>query len=123
MISNVCFTHIFVTHPEFVQAFHDGAVRVDFDPARSGRYLSARMLLPLFMLPVLGAGVALALLGHVWIGLAVIAFGIIAPRLIKRSAPRFLLMQVLEDETVFNELLRTGVLRVTDNGGAPEATP
>jgi len=110
-------------HREFVQAFHDGTVRVDFDPARSGQYLSARMLLPLFMLPVLGAGVALALLGHVWIGLAVIAFGIIAPRLVKRSAPRFLLMQALEDETVFNELLRTGVLRITDSAPPPKATP
>lgn len=102
-----------MTHSEFVQAFHGGVVRIDFDPARAGRYLSARMLLPLFMLPVLGAGVALALLGHVWTGLAVIAAGMVAPRLIKRSAPHFLLTQALEDETVFNELSRTGVLRVS----------
>ncbi len=110
-----------MTHSEFLQAWHNGAVRADFDPARAGRYLAARMLLPFFTLPVLGAGVALALLGHVWIGLAVIALGIIAPRLIKRSAPRFLLTQALEDETVFNELTRADIMRVSEScATAPE---
>ena len=76
-----------MTHAEFQQAYAAGRVKVYVEPAAAARYLGARLLLPLFMLPVLGAGVALALLGWIWIGLAVIAAGIIVPRLIKRSAP------------------------------------
>ena len=101
-------------HAEFIAAYRAGRITVEFNPARAGRFLSARLLLPLMMLPVLGAGVALALIGWLWTGLAVIAAGIIVPRLIKRSAPHFLLIQALEDETVFNELIGASVLRLTD---------
>jgi hypothetical protein len=116
-----------VTHAEFVVAYRENRITVHFDPALAGKFLSARLLLPLFMLPVLGAGVALALLGHVWIGLTIIALGIVAPRLLKRSAPHFLLSQALEDETVFNDLVRAGIVNVseadTTKAGTPEATP
>ena len=67
-------------------------------------------------LPVLGLGVGLALVGWLWSGLGIIALGIIVPRLIKRSAPHFLLTQALEDETMFNELMRSAAMRI-DNGG------
>ena len=95
-------------------------MRADFEPKLAARYLSARLMLPLFMLPVLGVGVALALLGWLWSGLAVIALGIIAPRLIKRSAPHFLLTQALEDETVFNELCRGGILHLVEVNAAAQ---
>jgi hypothetical protein len=108
-----------LTHAEFITAYRAGRIKVAFDPPRAAKYLSARLLLPLFMLPVLGAGVALALLGWLWSGLAVIALGIIAPRLIKRSAPHFLLTQALEDETVFNELTHAHILLLTDTHAIP----
>ncbi len=116
-----------MTHTEFVAAYREKRITVQFDPALAGKFLSARLLLPLFMLPVLGAGVALALLGHVWIGFTGIALGIVAPRLLKRSAPHFLLTQALEDETVFNDLVRAGIVNVaetgTTNAGTPKAAP
>jgi hypothetical protein len=102
-----------MTHAEFLAHYRAGDIRADFDRALAAKYLSARLMLPFFMLPVLGAGVALALMGWLWTGLAIIALGIIAPRLIKRSAPHFLITQALEDESVFNELIRAGVLRLT----------
>jgi hypothetical protein len=102
-----------MTHAEFQQAYAAGRVRVEVEPAAAARYLGARLLLPLFMLPVLGAGVALALLGWIWVGLAVIAAGIIVPRLIKRSAPHFVLTEALQDQRIYEELTRTDVLRVS----------
>lgn len=99
-------------HAEFRAAFDAGRVIVHLDPAAAGRFLSARLLLPLFMLPVLGSGVGLALLGWIWTGLAVIALGIITPRLIKRGAPRFLAQQLLVDEALYRDLLRAGVLQL-----------
>jgi len=101
-----------MTHSEFVAAYARGEVRVEIDPRAAARFLSARLLLPFVMLPVLGAGVALALVGWIWTGLTVIAAGIIVPRLIKRSAPRFVFQRALEDAAVYDEATRTNVLRV-----------
>jgi len=74
--------------------------------------MSARLLLPFFMLPVLGIGVGLALLGWIATGLAIIAAGIIVPRLIKRGAPRFILTQALADERFYEDAVNEKVLRV-----------
>lgn len=102
-----------MTHAEFVSAHRDGTLRVRIDPQRASRYVSARLMLSFVMLPVLGAGVALALIGWVWTGLAVIALGIVLPRLIKRSAPHFLLTHALQDENLYRELIAAGVLDVS----------
>jgi hypothetical protein len=102
-----------MTHQEFIAAYTRGEVKVEVEPVGAARFLSARLLLPLIMMPVLGIGVALALTGWIYTGLAVIAAGVIAPRLIKRSAPHFVLTQALQDAAVYDEVARAGVLRVT----------
>ena len=102
-----------MTHAEFVAAYAGGRVKVAIDPAAASKYLSTRLLLPLVMMPVIGIGIALALTGHIWAGLAIIAAGIIVPRLIKRSAPHFILTQALQDEKIYGEVTQTGVLRIT----------
>ena len=106
-----------MTHGEFVAAYTSGRIKVEIDPKASARHLSARLLLPLVMMPVLGIGVALALVGWIYTGLAVIAVGVIAPRLIKRSAPHFILTQVLQNPAFYDEVTRTGLLRVTSVTG------
>jgi hypothetical protein len=102
-----------MTHAEFLAAYTRGEIKVELDPAGSARFLSARLLLPLVMMPVVGIGIALALMGWVYTGLLVMAAGIVAPRLIKRSAPHFVLTQALEDPRVYDEVVSTGILRVT----------
>ena len=106
-----------MTHSEFTAAYTSGAVKVEIEPKAAARYLSARLLLPLVMMPVLGMGVALALVGWIYTGLAIIAAGIIAPLLIKRSAPHFILTQALQDAAVYDEVTRAGLLRVTSVTG------
>ncbi|MGE4110462.1 MAG: hypothetical protein AB7E73_07140 [Burkholderiales bacterium] len=105
------------THGEFVAAYRSGAISVNFDPRAAARFLSGRLLLPLFMLPVLGIGVALALTGWIWSGLTVIALGIIMPRLIKRGAPHFLLQQALDNEDFYRDVMRAGVMHVVPRAG------
>lgn len=102
-----------MTHTEFRSGYVSGAIKIEIDPNAAARYLSARLLLPFVMLPVVGVGIALALTGWIWTGLAVLAIGIVAPRLIKRSAPHFVLTHALEDERVYEEATRTNLLRVT----------
>ncbi len=102
-----------MTHAEFVSAYGAGKIKVDIDPRNAARYISARLLLPLVMMPVLGIGIALALTGWIWTGVTVLVLGIITPRLIKRSAPHFVLTQALEDERIYQEVTQSNILRVT----------
>lgn len=102
-----------MTHAEFIGAYGAGKIKVEIDPKSAARYVSARLLLPLVTMPVIGVGIALALTGWIWTGIAVIAFGVIVPRLIKRSAPHFILTQALEDEKVYREVTQAEILRIT----------
>lgn len=106
-----------VTHADFVKAYQRGEIRVDIDPQAAARVLSARLMLPFLMMPLIGAGVALVLIGWIYAGLAVIAAGFIAPRLIKRSAPGFLLQNALKDAQLYEELVRANTLRVVSAEG------
>jgi len=102
-----------VTHAEFVAAYTRGEIKFEIDPQGAARLLSRQLLLPFVAMPVAGAGVALALVGWIYTGLAVIAAAIVVPRLIKRSAPHFVLTQALQDAAVYDETMKTGVLRIT----------
>ena len=102
-----------MTHSEFVTAYTRGEIKVEIDPPGAARFLSARLLLPLVMLPVLGLGVGLALIGWYLTGLAIVAAGIVVPRLIKRSAPHFIMTQALQDAAIYDEAVRAGILRAT----------
>ena len=101
-------------HSEFVQAYRSGTVRVNVDRSAAARFVSARLLLPLVMLPVLGAGVALALWGSLWTGFALIGAGTLAPVLIKRSAHQFVMTQVLQDSQFYEDAVNAGVLSIEE---------
>jgi len=101
-----------MTHAEFVAAYARGVVKVEVDPKGAARFLSAQLLLPFVMMPVVGIGVAAALTGWIYTGLAIIALGIVVPQLIKRAAPHFLFQQALQDAAVYEELTKMNVLRV-----------
>jgi len=105
-----------MTHEEFVTAYSAGELKPVIDAPAAARYVSARLLLPFVMMPVIGIGIALALTGWLVTGFVVIGLGMVVPRLIKRSAPNFVLMQSLQDEKIFNEVVTAGILRV----GGPE---
>jgi hypothetical protein len=105
-----------MTHAEVVAAYQRGEVKVEIDPKAAARFLSGRLLLPFVALPVLGAGVALALVGWIYTGLSIIAVGFVVPRLIKRSAPRFILTQALQDPSFYDEVTKSGLLELTAGG-------
>jgi hypothetical protein len=104
-----------VTHGDFVEAYRAGTIRVHIDPAAAARFLSARLLLPFVRLPILGLGVALALLGWIWTGLAIVAAGTIAPMIIKRSAPHFVITQALQDRDFYEDVVASELLRIMNN--------
>lgn len=109
-----------MTHAEFLASYRRGEITVEMDAKAAARFLSARLLLPLVAMPVLGIGVALALIGWLYTGLAVIAAGFVVPRLIKRGAASFFLQQAIEDPAAYDALMRANVMRVAA-AGSPQA--
>ena len=101
-----------MSHAEFVELHRAGSIHVHVDAAAAAKYLSRRLLLPLVMLPVLGTGIALALVGWLWTGFAVIGLATIAPLLIKRSAPHFIVTQALQDQRFYDDALEARLFEV-----------
>lgn len=110
-----------MTHAEFVSAYRSGELRVTIDPAAAARHMSGRLLLPFVMLPVLGFGVAIALTGWVWTGLALIGAGTLAPIVIKRSAPHFIVTHALQDPAFYDEMAASGLLEITEGSSKRSA--
>ena len=106
-----------MNHGEFVAAYEAGRLTVRIDPRTAGRFMSDRLLLPFFALPVLGLGVALALEGWLWTGFGLIAAGMIVPRLIKRSAPGFILTHALADASFYQSVVDAGILQLDGSSG------
>ena|SRR5688572_11677372 len=102
-----------MSHAEFLAAYRDGTVHVHIGPSEAARFMSARLMLPFVMLPVLGIGTALALTYSVWLGLAIIGIGTLMPILIKRSAPHFVLTHSLQDAKFYDDAVASRVLEIT----------
>jgi hypothetical protein len=101
-----------MTHPEFVAAYQAGRVRVSIDRDAAARFVSGRAMLPLVMLPLLGLGVALALVGYVISGVAVFLAALLVRYLIRRSSNGFLLWRALQDADFYSQVVAAQVLRV-----------
>lgn len=101
-----------MTHEEFVAGYHTGRLRVHIDRAAAARFVSGRAMLPLVMLPILGLGVALALVGYVFAGVGVFIAALVLRFLVKRSSDGFLLWRALRDAEFYQQVLAARVLKI-----------
>ena len=69
-------------------------------------------MLPLVLLPFLGLGVALALVGHVVSGTLVFLAALLLRFLVRRSSDGFLLWRALRDGEFYRQVLAAQVLKV-----------
>lgn len=99
-----------MTHAEFVAAWRGARVQVDRPGA--ARMLSARLMLPFVLLPLLGLAVALALVGHYFVGGALFAASLVLRTAVRRSAGGYVLQRALADERFCAEALAAGLIRV-----------
>ncbi len=99
-------------HPQFVAAFREGRIRVEVDRQGAVRLMSARLLLPLVLLPLLGLGVGLALAGYLVAGIGIFVAALALRFLIRRSSPGLVLSGVLRDERFYRQAREAGLLRV-----------
>ncbi len=99
-----------MTHAEFVSAYHEGRLHVRVDREGAARHVSARLMLPFVLLPVLGLAVALALIGHFIVGALLFAGTFALRYAVRRSAPGFVLQRALADERFYAEAVAAGLI-------------
>jgi predicted membrane-bound spermidine synthase len=99
-----------MSHEEFVRSFQEGRLQVQVDRAAAARLMSGRLLLPLVLLPLLGLGVALALAGYLFTGIAVFVAALGLRFLVHASSRGFVLNRSLQDAAFYEEMLRRGIL-------------
>jgi hypothetical protein len=93
------------------------------DLKAAARAISAQLLLPLVLLPVMGAVVALALVGRYWIGAAVFVAALALRFAVRRSAAGLVLQRALADERFYADALASGLLKLGSekSGSDPES--
>ena len=104
-----------MTHEEFVAAYHAGRIRVTVNRDAAARLVSGRSMLPLVLLPVLGLGVALALVGHFIIGAVIFLAALGVRFLVRRSSGGYLVWRALQDAEFYREMLAAQVLAIEDS--------
>lgn len=103
-----------LTHEEFLAAYQAGRIRVKIDRDAAARFVSGRAMLPLVLLPILGLGVALALVGYLIAGVAVFLGALVVRFLVRRSSDGFLLWRALRDADFYRQVVAAEVLRVEE---------
>ena len=102
-----------MTHEEFVAAYQAGRIRVTVDRAAAARFVAGRSMLPLVLLPFLGLGVALALVGYVITGIAIFLAALLLRYLVRRSSHGFLVWRALQDAEFYRQVVTAQVLILT----------
>lgn len=101
-----------ISHAEFCRGLPAGKFHLVVNPAKARTYIRQRLFLLPLMLPVVGVGIALALSGQPWVGLALIVAGGLAHRLISHQAPKILLHLALKDPRTYLEAIEYEMLEV-----------
>ena len=105
-----------MTHSEFVAAYQSGRLSVQIDPKAAAKLVSGQMMLPLFLLPLFGSAVAIALLGYFFIGAALFVAGVAFRFFVRRTAPGFVLKRSLEDPRFYEHVVAAGILAISATG-------
>ena len=100
-----------MTHADFVAAYRSGRLSVQVDPKAAARLVSGQMMLPLFLLPLFGAAVAIALLGYFFAGAALFGAALSFRFFVRRTAPGFVLKRSLEDPRFYEHVVAASILR------------
>ncbi|GAB3774226.1 hypothetical protein GCM10028796_48190 [Ramlibacter monticola] len=102
----------YVGFDEFRAGLPSGRFRVVVDPKLARRYVSQRLLLMIVVMPVIGLGIALALLGARWTGALMVAAGIVFHRLVLWQAPHILLHMAARDPKVYEHATQHGLMEI-----------
>ena len=97
---------------EFRAGLPAGRFRIIVDPKRARRFVAQRLLLLVVVMPVIGVGLALALLGATWAGAGLVFAGVALNRVVMWQAPKILLGLASRDAAVYAQVTEGGVMEV-----------
>ncbi|MDM0045190.1 hypothetical protein QTH91_11905 [Variovorax dokdonensis] len=102
----------YVSHEDFQAGMAAGRMRVIINPKLARRFVSQRLLLMVFLLPLIGVGVVLALAGKLWLGGGMVALGVIINRALMYQAGKIALHLALRDPNAYDAATQNGVMEV-----------
>jgi hypothetical protein len=103
---------LFVPHADFVRGLPAGQFKVIVNPELARPWVRGRLLIVPICLTVAGLGTALALAGHPWWGLGVVAFAVLLNRAVRLQAPQILLYLATQSEPIYLRAMEQGLLEV-----------
>jgi hypothetical protein len=101
-----------VSFEEFRAGMAAGRFRLVVDPKLARRWVSQRLLLMVLVMPIIGLGIALALMRHTWPGALLVAAGVLLNRVVMWQAPKILLHFALQDAKAYEAVTQGGVMEV-----------
>jgi hypothetical protein len=101
-----------VTHAEFVAAYEAGRIRVSVNRDAASRFVARHAMLPLVLLPVLGMGVALALVGYIVTGTLIFLAALLVRFFVRRSSGGFIVWRALQDAEFYRQVTEASVLSI-----------
>lgn len=102
----------YIAFDEFRLGVGAGRFRVIANPKLARRYVSQRLMLLVFVMPIIGLGVALALTGRTWVGGLLVVAGIALNRVVMWQAARILLYLATHDAAVYEYVTQQGIMEV-----------
>ena len=105
-----------IAHDAFRDGLPCGRWRIVVDPVRARRFVVRRTRIDVLAVLLIGGGAGLALSGRPWGGLALVALGVAAHRLVRRQAPKILLHLAARDAEAYAEAATQGVMEVRRSG-------
>jgi hypothetical protein len=102
----------YVAYEDFRSGLPAGRFRVIVDPKLARRYVSQRLMLIVFVLPLIGVGLALALTGRTWLGAFLVAAGVLLNRVVMWQAGRIVLYLAAHDAKSYEQITQHGIMEV-----------
>ncbi|HEU4350622.1 MAG TPA: hypothetical protein VFR66_01975 [Burkholderiales bacterium] len=103
-----------MTHANFVSAYAAGHIRVRVERNAAARFVAGRTLLPLVLLPFLGLGLALALIGYIVTGTIVFLAALLVRVLVRRSSDGFIVWRALQDAEFYRQAMAAQALTIEE---------
>ncbi len=103
---------LLLPHAEFRRGLPAGQFRVIVNPERARKFVRHRLLTLPITIAMAGLGMALALSGMPWWGLALIACAVLVNRLVRLQAPKILLHLATQDERTYFDAMEFAILEV-----------
>jgi hypothetical protein len=105
-------TPLYVPHADFVRGLPAGQFKVIVNPELARPWVRARLMVVPICLTIAGLGIALALSGHAWWGLGVVAMAVLLNRAVRLQAPQILLHLATQSESIYLRAMEQGLLEV-----------